>query len=80
MWLYRDTLPDWTPKNFGGVDPNQYNRGRRGEQNLAIVRKMVSSEKRSTAFGDLVNILNDVSKKDEEVIQSRVGRHKKRAN
>ena len=80
VWLYRDTSPDWTPKDFGGVDPNQYNRGRRGGQNLAIARKIVSVEKRNTAFGDIGNILNNASEKDEQVIQSRIRRHKKKSS
>jgi len=73
VWLHRNTSPDYTPKSYGGTEARSYSR--RGGRNLAIARKIVSSERYK---GDLSDI--DPSQvADEQILQSKIGRYKRQA-
>jgi len=76
----RDTKPDWTPKDYGGKEPNAWSR--RGGNTLAIARRIIAKEKRSKRYmlNDLWGIDLDANPDIiENEVQSRVGRYMRQA-
>ena len=77
VWLHRNTPPDYAPNmsRYGGETYYP----KRGSNNLAIARKIISLEKRNTYLSPINP--DDINNRNEpKTIMSLVGRYKRRAN
>ena len=77
VWLHRDTPPDYMPNRSRYGGETYY--PKRGSNNLAIARKVIAVEKRGITYLAPINPDDITNVNEPKVIQSLIGRYKRRA-